>query len=48
MLDWNDDDYQGKREDQVSFAEVVAGICLGLLAIAVIGAALLHYAGTAP
>ncbi len=46
---WRDeDDSQGKTEDQVSFSEVVAGICLGLLAIYAIGTALLHYAGTAP
>ncbi len=36
-----DHDRQGKREDQVSFSELVAGICLGVALIAVIAAYLL-------
>ena len=48
---WDDDedfDYQGKREDQVTGSEVLAGVCLGLILIAVIGWVLLAFAGLAP
>lgn len=30
-------DHQGKREDQVSFVQVVAGILIGLLMVVAIG-----------
>lgn len=33
--------FQGKRDDQVSFSQAVAGICLGLVVICLIYAYLL-------
>ena len=36
--------HQGKREDQVSFAELVGGICLGLMVVLAIGSCFLRIA----
>lgn len=38
-------DHQGKREDQVSFAELVAGICFGLMLVCLLGLFFLWLAG---
>jgi hypothetical protein len=32
---------QGKRDDQVTFSELVGGICLGLVIVALIGSCFL-------
>jgi len=33
--------HQGKRDDQVSFSELVGGICLGLILVGLIGSCFL-------